>query len=108
MAKFIDENQARRTIEKWRASGLGVVQFAKCEGISVRMFYRMRAKADTPAVADHCIVPVVVRSGSAPAIAAPGSPFEIELASGMKIRVAAGFDVAELLRLVGALAGVRC
>lgn len=106
MAQIIDEKQARQTIEKWRASGLGVVQFTKREGISVGMFYRMRAKADGPA--DPCIMPVVVRSESAPAITTPGSPFEVELASGMKIRVGVGFDAKELVRLVEALAGVRC
>ena len=109
MAQIIDEKQARQTIEKWRASGLGVVQFTKREGISVGMFYRMRAKADGPAsAADPCIVPVVVRPESAPAITTPGSPFEVELASGMKIRVGVGFDAKELVRLVEALAGVRC
>lgn len=102
MAQYNDENQARQTIERWRASGLGVVQFAKREGISVGTFYRMRAKADA---ADPCIVPVVVRSGPTPA---PVSSFEVELASGMKIRVAVGFDAAELVRLVEALAGVQC
>lgn len=106
MGKRIDENQARQTIEKWRASGLGVVQFTKREGISVRTFYRMRARVDELAAGDPCIVPVVVRS--TPASAAPGSPFEVEIASGMKIRVGAGFDAAELVRLVEALAGVRC
>ena len=45
MAQIIDEKQARRTIEKWRASGLGVLQFTKREGISVGMFYRMQAPA---------------------------------------------------------------
>ncbi len=108
MGKVIDENQARQTIEKWRASGLGVVQFTKREGISVRTFYRMRATADQPAKGDPCIVPVVIRSASTPASAAPASPFEVELASGMKIRVGAGFDAAELVRLVEVLAGVRC
>ena len=107
MAQIIDEKQARQTIEKWRASGLGVVHFTKREGISVGMFYRMRAKADGPAsAADPCLVPVVVRSESAPASTTPG--FEVELASGMKIRVVAGFDAKELVRLVEVLAGVRC
>ncbi len=107
MAQIIDEKQARRTIDKWRASGLGVVQFTKREGISVGMFYRMRAKADGPAAAaDPCLVPVVVRSESAPASTTPG--FEVELASGLRIRVVAGFDAKELVRLVEALAGARC
>jgi len=69
----------------------------------------LRAKVDGPvSAADPCIVPVVVRSESAPAITTPGSPFEVELASGMKIRVGVGFDAKELVRLVEALAGVRC
>lgn len=101
MAQYNDANQAKQMIERWRASGLGVVQFAKREGISVGTFYRRRAKVDA---SDPCIVPVVVRPGPA----APGSRFEVELASGMKIRVAAGFDAAELVRLVEALAEVRC
>ena len=105
MAQYNDENQARQTIERWRASGLGVVPFTKREGISVWKFYRRRAKVDA---ADPCIVPVVVRPGPTPERAVPASPFEVELASGMKIRVAAGFDATELVRLVEALAGVRC
>lgn len=103
MAQVIDENQARQAIEKWRASGLEVVQFTKREGISIGLFYRMRAKVEEPAVAaDPCIVPVAVRSRSRStrASAAPGSPFEVEVVSGMKIRVAVGFDAAELVRLV--------
>ncbi len=106
MAQFNDENQAKQTIERWRASGLGVLPFTKREGISVWRFYQMRRIVD--AAADPCIVPVVVRPGTIRERALPASPFEVELASGMKIRVAAGFDAAELVRLVEALAGVRC
>ena len=130
MARFIDEKQARQTIDRWRASGLGVVQFAKREGISVGTFYRRRAVVDavaakpdlvavedgstTPAsscefdvpAADLGLVPVVIRPPSASV--AVGSPFEVELTSGIKIRVAAGFDAAELVRLAEALTGVRC
>ncbi|MBL9104363.1 MAG: hypothetical protein JNL82_25680 [Myxococcales bacterium] len=105
MAQDSDENQARQTIERWRASGLGVVPFTKREGISVGKFYRMRAKVDA---VDPCIVPVVVRSEPTPARMTPASSFEVELASGVKIRVAAGFDAGELVRLVEALSGVRC
>lgn len=105
MAQYNDENQAKQMMERWRASGLGVVPFTKREGISVRTFYRMRAKVGA---ADPCIVPVVVRSGSTPGGTVAASPFEVELASGMKIRVPSGFDAAELVRLVEALAGVRC
>ena len=105
MAEYSDENQARQTIERWRASNVGVVQFAKSEGISVGKLYRMRAKVDA---ADPCIVPVVVRPRPTAARAVPASSFEVELASGMKIRVGTGFDAAELVRLVEALAGVQC
>jgi hypothetical protein len=105
MAQFNDENQAKQTIERWRASGLGVIPFTKHEGISVWRFYQMRKMVD---VADPCIVPVVVRPVPIRERTLPASPFEVELASGMKIRVAAGFDAAELVRLVEALAGVRC
>lgn len=120
-------------IERFRASGLGVVQFAKREGISMGTFYRRRAKVDATAVAEPAVVrltatpaakatssprvvgapvaadpqlvPVVMRSASRTAAV---SPFEVELASGVKIRVAAGFDAAELVRLVETLAGVPC
>lgn len=102
MAQFSDEKQAKQTIERWRASGLGVVQFAKREGISVRTFYRMRERADAT---DPLLVPVVVRSATTPASPAP--PFEVELA-GMKIRIGVGFDAAELVRLVETLRRVRC
>ena len=63
---------------------------------------------DVPAAADLGLVPVVIRPPSAPAGVAAGSPFEVELTSGIKIRVAVGFDAAELVRLAEALAGVRC
>jgi hypothetical protein len=35
-----------------------------------------------------------------PAVARPAQPFEVELRSGRRVRVAAGFDAAELARLV--------
>ncbi len=108
MAQVIDESHARKAIERWQASGLGIVEFTKREGISVGKFYRMRAIVDAKSAADPHIVPVVVRSASAPARAAPSSAFVVELASGLRIRVAAGFDATELVRLIEALAGVRC
>lgn len=108
----------------------------KREGISAGRLYRMRDKVEGRAAAApcnvlptskvrpgstlaskvdgaaaavaSCIVPVVVRSSSMPASAASTLPFEVELGSGMKIRVPSGFDAAELVRLLEALAGVRC
>lgn len=105
MAQFNDETQAKQTIERWKASGLGVRPFTKREGISVYSFYQMRRMVDA---AEPCIVPVVVRPGPMLAKTGAASPFEVELASGMRIRVATGFDAAELVRLVEALAEVRC
>jgi hypothetical protein len=64
-----------------------VIPFTKREGISVWRFYQMRRIVD--AAADPCIVPVVVRPESIRRrLRLPASPFEVELASGMKIRVA--------------------
>lgn len=138
MARLINEIEARQTIKRWRESGLGVAEFMKREGISAGRLYRMRDKVEGRAAATPgnvpvvptskarpgstlasrvdgaaaavapCIVPVVVRPGSMPASAASTLPFEVELGSGMKIRVASGFDAAELVRLLEALAGVRC
>ncbi|MEZ4448146.1 MAG: hypothetical protein R3B09_01620 [Nannocystaceae bacterium] len=105
MAHFTDELRARQTIARWRSSGLGVVAFAKSEGISVRTFYRMRRQVEAEAVAaDPRIVPVVIRT---PSTAAPAEPFTVELASGLRIRVPVGFDPGELLRLCEALTGLE-
>jgi hypothetical protein len=42
-----------------------------------------------------------------PAVARPAQPFEVELRSGRRVRVAAGFDAAELARLVVVLEEAR-
>ena len=105
MAHFTDELRARQTIARWRSSSLGVVAFAKSEGISVSTFYRMRRQVEAEATGPR-IVPVVIRAPSP--TAASARPFVVELASGLRIRVAAGFDSGELVRLCEALAGVRC
>ena len=101
----MDAERARRLVREWKSSGLGVTAFAKREHVGVRSLYRWRDLfGDEPEFA-----PVVVRPTPPLAEhASPAEPFVIELRSGRSIRVAAGFDAGELVRLVDVLEGDRC
>lgn len=103
MGRKIDEERARRLLREWTSSGLGATAFAKRERVSVRSLYRWRGLfGQEPEFA-----PVVVRPATSSPVCS-SEPFVIDLCGGRSIRVAAGFDAAELARLVTVLEGDPC
>src|SRR5213596_497992 len=80
---------AERVLEAWRRSGQSAAAFARQHGVSsVRLLrWRDRLKGSTPPV----FHPVRVVQGARPLAPAPPPPLELELHSGRRIRVYAGF-----------------
>ena len=96
------EQEWRRWIAQWRASGLSVRDFCDRHGLAAPSFYAWRSRlhqrtGDTPAV-----VPVQLVADAPPAQA---SALELVLADGRVVRVAPGFDAATLRQLLTALEG---
>jgi transposase len=96
------EQEWRRWIAQWRASGLSVRDFCDRHGLAAPSFYAWRRRfhqrdGDTPAV-----VPVQFVADAPPAQA---SALELVLADGRVVRVAPGFDAATLRQLLMALEG---
>jgi len=97
-----------RRLEK---SGLSVRRFAAREGLKAGSlsFWKWKlgqehGRSDgAEATAPVSFVEVRAEAG----VASPGQPFEVELRSGRRVRVAAGFDAAELARLVVVLEEAR-
>ena len=87
-----------------RASGLSVAEFAPRVGVSAPTFYawRRRLAAATPRELPAQLVELTVARGSSPAAAMV--PMVVQLCAGRRsIEVPAGFDGAELQRLVAAI-----
>jgi hypothetical protein len=87
-----------------RASGLSVAEFAPRVGVSAPTFYawRRRLAAATPRELPAQLVELTVARGSSPAAAT--GPMVVQLCAGRRsIEVPAGFDGAELQRLVAAI-----
>ena len=87
-----------------RASGLSVAEFAPRIGVSAPTFYawRRRLAAAAPRELPAQLVELTVARGSSPAAAA--GPMVVQLCAGRRsIEVPAGFDGAELQRLVAAI-----
>jgi len=95
----------REILDQWRRSGLAAPDFAVACGVSAATLYRWRRDAG-PALVE-IVEPRAGRDASAAsalsAVAAPGS-IDLVLPGGAVVRVAPGFDVATLRRLVEALA----
>jgi len=87
-----------------RASGLSVAEFAPRVGVSAPTFYAWRRRLDaaTPRELPAQLVELTVARGSSPAAAT--GPMVVQLCAGRRsIEVPAGFDGAELQRLVAAI-----
>ena len=87
-----------------RASGLSVAEFAPRVGVSAPTFYawRRRLAAATPRELPAQLVELTVARRSSPAAAT--GPMVVQLCAGRRsIEVPAGFDGAELQRLVAAI-----
>ena len=96
------EQQWRRWIGEWRASGLSVRAFCDRRGLATPSFYSWRRVLQQRAAEQAAFVPVQVVADAPPA---PASALELVLADGRVVRVAPGFDAASLRRLLAALAG---
>ena len=98
------EQQWRRWIGEWRASGLSVRAFCDRRGLALPSFYAWRRTLERPAAGVPAFVPVQVVADGVPAQA---GALEVVLRDGRAVRVAPGFDAATLRRLLAVLEGER-
>jgi hypothetical protein len=95
-------SEARTVLAAQEASRLTPAEFATREGLDVQKIHRWRRRlssAKTAALAVPGFAEVTPAVGATRAEAR----FEVELASGHVVRVPAGFDGADLRRLIAAL-----
>ena len=104
--------EMRELFSRWKSSGQSLMAFGRTEGVPYsRLLYWRRklgdgvsmrkASAVTP-VTDAELVPVRIVPDSDRPDPRP-EPFEVWLPNGVSLNVTAGFNEAELRRLVGAL-----
>src|SRR6266699_1766077 len=91
----LKEQQWRRWIARWQASGLSVTAFCARHGLSPSNFYAWRSTLQRRATPPTPFVPVQLVADATPA-----SALEVVLADGRVVRVASGFDAATLRRLL--------
>jgi transposase len=94
------EQQWRRWIQQWQASGLTVRAFCARHALAVPSFYAWRRQLRQRDAAAGTFVPVRVVPDEEPA---PATRLEIVLAGGRRLRVAPGFDPATLHQLLAVL-----
>ena len=105
-------DEMRELFSRWKSSGQSLMAFGKTEGVPYsRLMYWRRKLGDGVAtrkaspvkpVADAEFVPIrIVPASNRPDALA--EPFEVWLPNGVSLNVTAGFNEAELRRLVGAL-----
>jgi hypothetical protein len=99
------EQQWRRWIGEWRASGLSVRGFCDRRGLAIPTFYAWRRTLERRAAERPAFVPVQVVADAAPA---QGGALEVVLRDGRAVRVAPGFDEGTLRRLLAVLEGRPC
>jgi len=107
MARKFDESGARQLIERWQASDLSDAAFARRERVSIRQLRRWRELFEGESAQDLRLVPVVIRESDDDQRPTTAS-FVVDLPGGASVRVTAGFDAAELRRLVETLEDIRC
>jgi hypothetical protein len=96
--------EMRELFARWKNSGQSLTAFGKREGVpySKLLYWRRKFRSeDTPPPAPDLIPIHVIPDASAPA--ARPEPFEVWLANGVALNIAAGFDEHELRRLVDVL-----
>jgi transposase len=96
------EQQWRRCIEQWRASGLSVRAFCARHGLTTASFYNWRRVLERRAAEVPAFVPVQVVADTVPV---QSSGLEVVLVDGRAVRVAPGFDAGTLRRLLAVLEG---
>src|SRR5262245_52700721 len=104
----VDRDEWRKRIERWRDSGLTAKEFAAEMGLNpgTLQFWRYKLKQvaggrtrPRPKRPSDAILSSLVEV-RAPAAAVVDQRFEIELANGRRVRVAAGFEPAALKALL--------
>src|SRR5262245_12109966 len=99
------EQQWQRRIEQWQASGLSVREFCARHGLATANFYNWRRVLGRRGADEPAFVPVRVVADAVPT---QSSALEVVLADGRTVRIAPGFDVATLRRLLAVLEGRPC
>jgi hypothetical protein len=99
------EQQWRRWIGEWRASGLSVRAFCDRRGLAIPTFYAWRRVLERRAAEKPAFAPVQVVADAVPVQSAG---LEVVLAGGRTARVAPGFDAATLRQLLAVLEGRPC
>jgi hypothetical protein len=107
MSKRSEERRAEieRLVAEQESSGLNVARFCRERGISSWPLYdwkqaraAKRKRAPAAKREAECFVEVALAPSSA-----PPAPLAVELPSGLRVQVLAGFEEDELRRLVGVL-----
>jgi transposase len=99
------EQQWRRWIAQWRASGLSVRDFCDRRGLTVASFYAWRRVLERRAAEKAALVSVQVVADAVPA---QTSALEVVLTDGRTVRVTPGFDAGTLRQLLAVLEGRPC
>ena len=100
-ARRRSDERRRQILAEQRASGLSVAAFARERGLSAWTLYDWRRRLGEQAVPQE--KPEFVQVMVAPS-ASRASTIAVELEAGMRVHVPAGFDAAELRRLLEVLA----
>jgi transposase len=95
-------------VARWEASGLSAAAFAARERIDAKrlVWWRWKLRSTPPASSAAAIdfLPVRVLDAQ-PARPSPAGPIEIALPNGRVVRVPAGFDAADLERVLAIASG---
>jgi hypothetical protein len=94
------EQQWRRRLKEWQASGLSVRAFCKLRHLSQPSFYAWRRELAERDALRPAFVPVQVVGDESDGAS---DLLELVLAGGRRVRVPAGFDAATLRRLLAVL-----
>ena len=94
------EQQWRRWLGEWQASGLSVRAFCARHGLTEPTFYAWRRVLAQRTAAQRAFVPVQIVADQP---TTPASPLEVVLGDGRRVRVAPGFDAVTLRALLTVL-----
>jgi len=94
------EQQWRRWIQQWQASGLSVAAFCARHALALPSFYAWRRRLQQREAATQTLVAVHVLADE-PAL--PGRNLEVVLVNGRRLGVPPGFDPASFRQLLAVL-----
>lgn len=94
------ERQWRQWLRRWQRSGLNVAAFCRQQGLPTSRFRAWRRILARRDAAQNSWVPVQVLQEPE---SSPDSALEVILASGRRLRVPRGFDVASLRQVLAVL-----